>query len=261
MLIYQEDMKIIARPLFDHSKISFFSFAKFFRDSTSIILTSHGDFSKALVESGYKFTYDGLKMLTEDKERINTFDNSFYFLPRENNAKANILAREYNITSIVNLVEKVGDTFECFIFGMHGNQNLMDFYFRNWDILINFKYYFLDAGSVLIASCFDDKIILKDSNNMFEETLMEHCSADFKKTIGPKNILVNYTSARVPITIREYESLKYLAQGWTVKEIAKMLNISPRTVEEYHKRIKEKLGINSRKNLIEFYLSSDLASL
>jgi|GEM_PF-3507372 len=47
------------------------------------------------------------------------------------------------------------------------------------------------------------------------------------------------------LTPREHEVLRQLAQGLTNKEVAQLLGLSPRTVEDYRKRIMEKLGVRS----------------
>jgi two-component system nitrate/nitrite response regulator NarL len=54
------------------------------------------------------------------------------------------------------------------------------------------------------------------------------------------------------LTTREQVVLSYLAQGETSKEIAKILNISFRTVEAHRRNMKTKLGINSLAKLISY---------
>jgi len=54
------------------------------------------------------------------------------------------------------------------------------------------------------------------------------------------------------LTTREQVVLSYLAQGKTSKEIAKILNISFRTVEAHRRNMKTKLGIHSLAKLISY---------
>lgn len=54
------------------------------------------------------------------------------------------------------------------------------------------------------------------------------------------------------LTTREQVVLSYLAQGETSKEIAKILNISFRTVEAHRRNMKTKLGISSLAKLISY---------
>ncbi len=54
------------------------------------------------------------------------------------------------------------------------------------------------------------------------------------------------------LTDREKQVLKLLAEGYTHKEIADMLNISVKTVIAHQTNISEKLGIHARAGLIKF---------
>jgi len=60
------------------------------------------------------------------------------------------------------------------------------------------------------------------------------------------------TSESEKLTTREQVILSYLAQGKTSKEIAKILNISFRTVEAHRRNMKTKLGIHSLAKLISY---------
>ena len=50
----------------------------------------------------------------------------------------------------------------------------------------------------------------------------------------------------LPLTLREHDVLRELAQGCSNKEIARTLSLSPHTVDGYVKGIYRKLGIRNR---------------
>jgi DNA-binding NarL/FixJ family response regulator len=54
------------------------------------------------------------------------------------------------------------------------------------------------------------------------------------------------------LTNREREVLKLLAEGYTAREIADMLVVSPKTVEWYRTSLMKKLNIHNRTDLIKF---------
>lgn len=54
------------------------------------------------------------------------------------------------------------------------------------------------------------------------------------------------------LTNREREVLKLLAEGYTAREIADMLVVSPKTVEWYKTRLMGKLNIHNKTDLIKF---------
>jgi DNA-binding NarL/FixJ family response regulator len=61
-----------------------------------------------------------------------------------------------------------------------------------------------------------------------------------------------------PLTERELEVLKMLAQGKNVKEIAADLNISPKTVNVHRANIMEKLQLHSLHDLIYFAIRNKI---
>lgn len=62
------------------------------------------------------------------------------------------------------------------------------------------------------------------------------------------------------LTTRETQVIFYLIRGNTAKEIARKINLSFRTVEKHIDRIKKKMNVNTRSQLIEKALSLGLLS-
>jgi len=63
---------------------------------------------------------------------------------------------------------------------------------------------------------------------------------------------------REKLTTREQVILSYIAQGHSSKEVAKILNISFRTVEAHRRNIKTKLGIDTLAGLIRYAVNHGL---
>lgn len=63
------------------------------------------------------------------------------------------------------------------------------------------------------------------------------------------------------LTARELEVCRYLAYGHTNTEIAKILNISDRTVETHRTNILTKLELKSRADLVRFAITNGLMTL
>lgn len=63
------------------------------------------------------------------------------------------------------------------------------------------------------------------------------------------------------LTDREREVLKLVAEGYTAKEIARMLEISIRTAESYKTSLMQKLGIRTRTDLIKYALRKGIITL
>ncbi|MDR7418600.1 MAG: response regulator transcription factor [Armatimonadota bacterium] len=57
---------------------------------------------------------------------------------------------------------------------------------------------------------------------------------------------------------REREVLKLVAAGYTAREVAEQLNLSPKSVETYRARIMEKLSLSTRADLVRYALRRGL---
>jgi DNA-binding CsgD family transcriptional regulator len=62
----------------------------------------------------------------------------------------------------------------------------------------------------------------------------------------------------VYLTRREAQCVFYLLKGCTIKDVAKQLKLSPRTVEFYVKNMRLKTGADSKTSLIDIIIKSDI---
>lgn len=74
----------------------------------------------------------------------------------------------------------------------------------------------------------------------------------------PKKFVVGEPYPAVYFTQREFDCMVSLLRGRTVKQIAGILGLSPRTVEYYIKNLKSKLGSESRSELLDSAMRTDL---
>ena len=71
------------------------------------------------------------------------------------------------------------------------------------------------------------------------------------KVIGTTGLSIRiHANSLVPITQQQTECLKYLARGFTQKQIARELGLSQKTVEHYLEAVKLRLDCKSRSDLI-----------
>ncbi|WP_017755682.1 response regulator transcription factor [Calidifontibacillus oryziterrae] len=73
-----------------------------------------------------------------------------------------------------------------------------------------------------------------------------------------KNYEQEVNSKQQPLSAREQEILGYIAKGYTNKELANMLFLSVKTLETYQARIKGKIGVKSRPELVKYALKKGL---
>ena len=78
-----------------------------------------------------------------------------------------------------------------------------------------------------------------------------HNKDNNKRKRTSKRYYFSESNSKLYLTHREAGCMLYIIQGMTIKETAKQLELSHRTVEFYLKRIKIKLNCSNRHNLIE----------
>jgi DNA-binding CsgD family transcriptional regulator len=62
-----------------------------------------------------------------------------------------------------------------------------------------------------------------------------------------------------PLTPRQREVLQLIAEGRTMKEVANILNISPRTAETHKYEIMQTLGVKTTAALVQYAVRSNVA--
>jgi DNA-binding CsgD family transcriptional regulator len=87
---------------------------------------------------------------------------------------------------------------------------------------------------------------------IFESMMALACKAKKENAININNFAINNqkVNKKEMFTKRELECMQYLAAGNTAKTTAKKLNLSPRTVEVYLEKIKEKFGVKRKTEIL-----------
>ncbi|MGO9489251.1 MAG: response regulator [Solirubrobacteraceae bacterium] len=84
----------------------------------------------------------------------------------------------------------------------------------------------------------------------------EYLSSPVAKRIAA----LRHALARGELSLRETEVLRLIALGHTSVEIARQLELSPRTIETHRARIHRKLGLRTRAELVRYALRCGLLS-
>jgi len=73
-----------------------------------------------------------------------------------------------------------------------------------------------------------------------------------KLNLLQQTYIIDGLSRNIHLSARQEECLFFLSCGKTIKEIAKYLSLSPRTIEYYIEQLKHRLNCHSKTELIEF---------
>ena len=81
-------------------------------------------------------------------------------------------------------------------------------------------------------------------------TFLDMPGIDLTDLFSPKDF-----SNSLQLTAREREVMHLIAEGKRTKEIAELLFLSPRTVEKYREKLKQKLGVRDVAGIVRFALN------
>jgi DNA-binding CsgD family transcriptional regulator len=117
--------------------------------------------------------------------------------------------------------------------------------------------YHHDDQQVLSGSIMKNYVEKQPQNkNLAEDILMsKYPLLNSQKKINGVIVKYKIVSSTIKLfdklTIREMECLTYVTNGFSVKQIANILNLSKRTVESYQCHMYQKLNISNKAHLVE----------
>lgn len=166
-------------------------------------------------------------------------------------------AREgFNIDHGITFVEKYTDFTVLYIFATERNNDAINsLYLKNRALLQRFIYYFNEVARCLIKKSERHKIFLPEEQLRLSSGLA--CSREsedvFKNFLEQTIIKRYYLSPQHDLYLTKQQALCafYTIQGFTVKETARVLDISFRTVEEHLNAVKNKIAVILKKKVYQ----------
>ncbi len=196
-----------------------------------------------------------------------------YLLPRgyflwselKNDDAAYSQGREsFNIDNGLSFVIKKNKETILFIFASTRSNDLINnFYVRNIDLFKRFILYFSDKGSELIQKASKNKIYLPDKQIVADRMLNKieinkNMRNEFFNQTNIERFFIINQENNLYLTKREAECAAYMIDGATAKQIAKIMQISFRTVETHFRQIKQKLACSTKEELRKFLIESNI---
>ncbi len=173
------------------------------------------------------------------------------------------LAQSYGVGHLCTLMRKKNNSSDFYHFGVKpGRSGINNFYTQHLDLLQKYVTYF------------NEQLFLNDrlhqsrkhtcgvtKNVSYDDPQSETGNGfwvDHATTLPPKQLdeyleslgITAKPSTQQSITRREYQCGYYLLQGFTSKQIAEALHISPRTVEVYLERLRTRFGSKNKIQLV-----------
>lgn len=165
--------------------------------------------------------------------------------------------RLFNIGHCIFFLERHKDYYELIVFGATlENYEIINFYLNNIDFLENFKFYFKAKAQKLIVKSEKNKLVVPkpmfDTVQAVTQLLnLESKQQNPANTFVPDYYFFNYNDKKIKLTKREMDCLRHIKSSLSAKEIARVMDISYRTVESYLENIKNKLQCHKKSEIIK----------
>ena len=253
----------ICKPLKEHFGVTFFDFARNYYDGSHIYLSTTPEVTTYLFEK--KYHQQALSFKHPDKYE---FEYALWdgLDDRYSGYQLSLDIKElFDIAHGFTIVEKHKEYVDVFSFAStFANENINGTYFSYLQNFKHFIMYFRDKTELLISSAEKQKFyspystsILGISDDMLIQRKNQKLTSFFNQT-QIKKLHLNGEFAGVFLTNREVECVKPLIAGCSYKQIARLLNISPRTVESRLEQLRNKLGCYKKKDLIDTLTHKDI---
>ncbi len=252
----------ICHPLFKNTPVRHFDYLRCYDDG---VITSMGvdpDFVAKILSQNLLPTLEEFQLFSLYRQKA-TFLSTLTNLPPgaadldpEKYEKNITHAADHNIYHRLYIVERREDYYVTFGFGVsNDNRSIINFYLNALPYLERFVRYFDFHATNIIESQLQDFNIISPGylNKMVKEKFnislppLNANDLTISNGQGDKKII------EIELTPREKLCLELIAQGYTMKNAAKRLQISHRTVEQHLRNIKDKLGLSTKNQLVEVW--------
>lgn len=255
-----EQFSAICQPLVNHLQVKHFSYIKMFPDSSYLHFSTEPSWQKFYYENilHTSIILDGESLIKEPDVEGGLIQT---FWPIEPNSQLTQAVYDYGFWGGLIFTKFSADHTERWVFSSNRSESkLIGFYMQNISLLLKFIEYFNYRAHDLIKTDSENRhklaifkngiIYPKAQPNLRLDLSVEQ----FLNEINIEGAVFNniFKTGKI-FSPRELECFGHIVCGGTTKEIAKNMQISPRTVEVFIKNIKEKTGYCSRSDLVRLY--------
>ncbi len=252
----------ICHPLFKNTPLRYFDYLRCYDDGTTTTMSVSPDFVTKILSEFLLPTLEEFQLFSLFRQKA-TYLSTLTSLPPgaseldpEKFEKNIAYATDNNIYHRLYIVERGENYYVTFGFGVtNDNRSIINFYLNALPYLERFVRYFdFHMTGIIEAQLKEFNIVLpgyhqKTVEEKFNITLPALNTDDLsiESKLGDKKII------EIEITPREKLCLELIAQGYTMKNAAKRLQISHRTVEQHLRNVKDKLGLSTKNQLVEIW--------
>lgn len=250
----------ICDMLFKKTIIKHFDYIRFYDSGEMMCLGTTPEFILNTHKNKLVPTEEELKLIYFARLKVFFLSNYMQLPPGAGSANPDkyneiiSMQADFNIYHRICMVDRGPNYYRACAFGVNSScKSVFTYYFNLLDTMKKFIKYFeakvdelnnnIEKNSKIIIPYFHKKIF-----SMNEQSK----SIDFESDLDFENNNSSKFADKL-FTVRERECLSLIAQGYTMKNAAIKLQISPRTVEQHLRNIKEKYGLTTKNQLVEIW--------
>lgn len=247
----ENDIKNICKTTLESRGVDYFNFLRIYNDGRAYILSTQQKLIRYLFEIKCPLVAPVQSEIVSEKFQYLVFPTGGY-KQLIHHAKS-----YFNLTYFIDFVERHTGYFDLYCFAAAtDNSNILNFYMNNIELFENFKSHFKETAAPLIKLAEENTIILSED---MSPPFYGFDDID-DKNINKKNSTQNnkyYLTGKykaVHLSKRQIDCISYLAHGFTIKEIANKMSLSPKTVEHHLENIKSKFDCYRKSQIIDIFL-------
>lgn len=240
----------VYRPLNNYVGITHFAYIKIFNDGTMLRMANRPEWTKKYFEHSFYNDIDlyGMKNVPENETRISFLTNS----PTTEHYET--ICRDYNVWNGLIICRRLLDYNDFWFFGtVRDNTEILNYYINNINLFKEFTIYFKNIFSNIIDNHDKSQLIVSKVKKL---TYTDEQDKKAEKILQKMRLKSYHLKDDIYLSWRERECLLHLSTGKTMKEIARLINLSPRTVEYYINTLKQKTKSNTKSSLIRLFYES-----
>lgn len=258
-----EYLKKICASLKEHFSLSFFDYSRNYYDGRHIYLSTHPEATDLLFSKDFHKTSLCFKHPAKYE-----FDSILWDGCDANYsgyAFGQIIIKLFDIAHGFTIVERSEKYTETFGFaGSFSNSDLNNLYYNNLSALKYFLLYFRENAEILLDNAGKETFHSPYSTSLIDvpddiliKTKKEQLNSFFANT-KIKRIYLSGKFSEIFLTNKEMQCIPLLLEGCSYKQIARLLNISSRTVESRLGQLRGKLGCEKKHDLIDTLNHTDI---
>ncbi len=258
-----DDLCKSCRPLFNNTPINYFDYVRYYDNGEAIAFSTSPEFSTYTLSESLLPTFEEFKITSLFGQKASFLSTATSLPPgvcllnQEKYEKNLSYATDNKIYHRLYITERHKGYYITCGFGVVKDiKSILNFYMNALPHLEKFLRYFEFHASdfihyhsqknkfimpgyheILIQKSYDFGFPLLNPSDLNFSTYIKSSDQDIYNLITPK----------------EKKCLELIAHGYTMKNAARMLGISPRTVEQHLRNVKDKLGVNTKNQLVELW--------